>query len=187
MKKQVSLLICLLLAALSTLAQTDRRNVLKTNLLSPIIRVAHLNYERGLSSSLSIQVGSMYLFGIRQESTSFNGFAITPELRYYASDNATQGFFVAISPRYQSYRLKAETTDDNGNPVQAKATLNTMGGALIVGNQWHFSKGITFELYGGPSYNGSQIKVDSGNPDDFTTTNFSGFGLRFGLMLGVAF
>jgi hypothetical protein len=178
---------CLTAFTFCSFAQTEKRNVIKTNLLSPLLRAVHLNYEYGLSKKTSAQLGFMYLFGVQQTDTKFTGFGITPEFRFYPQENATQGFFLALSPRYQSHNLEVSITDNNGNPATAEATWSSVGAAFLVGNQWHFPKSITLELYGGPSYNVGNIKVKSGSEENFNVGFLSGFGLRFGLMIGIAF
>lgn len=185
--KNLFLTLCLVALTVSGFAQTEKRNVIKTNLLSPFLSAAHLNYERGLSEKTSAQLGLMYLFGVNQGDTKFNGFGVTPEFRFYPSGNATQGFFLALSPRYQSYNLEATVDDGNGNSTTSKATLSAVGAGLLIGSQWHFGEAVTLELYGGPSYNAGNVKVESGSEDDFNTGLGSGFGLRFGLMIGIAF
>jgi hypothetical protein len=191
MKKISLLLVCFMFTTLM-FAQSEKKNIVKTNIISPLFRTFHLNYERAFTEKVSGQLGLMYFAGLDRNDTKFNGFAVTPEVRLYPKGTALEGFFLGLSPRYQSFKLETttESFDDNGNPVKNtnKATLRSMGAGLVVGGQWIFGDIVSLELYGGPSFNSSKIKVESGSEDDFNTTGVgSRFGLRFGLTVGVIF
>lgn len=169
-------------------AQSEKKNIVKTNVLSPLFRTFHLNYERAFTEKVSGQLGLMYFAGLDRNDTKFNGFAVTPEVRLYPKGTALEGFFLGLSPRYQSFKLESQTTDFNGNTVTDKATLSSIGAGLVLGGQWIFGDIVSFEIYGGPSFNSSTIKVESGTEDNFNTSGVgSGFGFRFGATVGVAF
>jgi hypothetical protein len=84
--------------------------------------------------------------------------------------------------RYQSVKIENKDTD-------AEANLNAIGGGAVVGKQWVFKERVTLDIFLGPSYNGGNVKVKTGTDDEFDnlSAGFSGFGLRAGLTLGVAF
>lgn len=168
-------------------AQSEKKNIVKTNILSPLVSSFHLNYERAFTEKVSGQLGLMYFAGVKLGETRFNGFAVTPEVRLYPKGTALEGFFLGLSPRYQSYTLKVETTDVNGNATTDKATLSSIGAGLVLGGQWIFGDIISLEVYGGPSFNSGKVKVETGSEDDFNTGVGNGFGFRYGVTVGVAF
>lgn len=168
----------LLLSAItfSGLAQS-KGNVIKINILSPIVQTINLQYEKTLSATSSFQLGFFYT-GYSVSGTEFSGFGITPEYRFYLSDTeAPEGVYLAPFARYQNFSL---TESSN------KATYSTFGGGLILGKQWLFKEKIALDLFFGPSYSSGSVSVTSGT-NTFTTSAFDGFGLRAGVCFGLAF
>ncbi len=179
MKKITLIFACLALAG-SLFAQSEKKNIIKTNIMSPALRVFHLNYERGFTEKISGQLGFMYFAGLNRGDTKFNGFGVTPEVRLYPGGKALTGFFLGLSPRYQSYKLEVDTD---------KATLSSFGAGLLLGGQWIFGDIVSVEVYGGPSYNAGSLKLEtSGTSEDkFETGIGQGFGFRLGVTVGIAF
>lgn len=180
---------------LTNLAQaqdSERKNLIKVNFLSPIVSTGSLFYERVISKNTSVQLGLAYTgakVGTGDAKTSINGFYVTPEFRYYASKKgAPQGFFIAPYLRYQSLTLKASVTNfGTSGTTESKATFSSFGGGLILGGQWLFNDRISLEVFGGPNYSAGTFKVTSGKEEDFSLGGINGFGLRFGATLGIAF
>ncbi len=178
------LLACGLLLALPATrlkAQPVKFNVIKTNLFSPIIRTYHLNYERVINEDMSGQLG-FYYTGFHVGDIDVSGFGITPEYRYYLSEKAAPaGIYVAISPRYVSFSLKEKTTASEG-------TWTAFGAALNVGAQALLKDVVTIEAYLGPAYSTGKIDVSVGTEEDLNNLgSLDGFGIRFGVVIGVAF
>lgn len=181
----------LLLAAGSASAQD---NVIKVNILSPIVKTGSFFFEHKLSESSSFQVGGLFT-SWNFDDTDVTGFAITPEYRFYLSNSkqAVEGFYVGPFLRYQNLKLKTtyETFDDNGNFATAtdEASLNTFGGGVVVGHQWIFKQRFSLDTFLGPSYNGGSIsyKTNSGGNGTIDAGPFKGFGLRTGITFGLAF
>ncbi len=176
MKKNI-----LLVASILTLnvAFAQKENVLKINILSPIVKTLNVQYERKLNATSSLQLGFFYT-GYTDSETSFSGFGITPEYRFYLSDTeAPEGVYIAPFLRYQDFSLTESTS--NG-----KATLSTFGGGLILGKQWLFKEKIALDIFIGPSYASGTPKITSGS-GSFNINAFEGFGLRAGLCFGFAF
>ena len=149
----------------------DRGNVIKINILSPILKTINLQYEKKLNSSSSFQFGFFYT-AVSVGSTDFSGFGITPEYRFYLSNTeAPKGVYVAPFVRYQNFTL----TDGID-----KGTLSTFGGGLILGKQWLFKDRIALDIFLGPSYASGSVEVTSGS-NSFDTGSASGFGLRAGI------
>ena len=178
MKKPLLFLATALVVVFSARAQS-KSSVIKINILSPVVRTLSAFYEKPLSATGSFQLGLQYT-GARIADIGYTGFAITPEYRAYLSKNsdAPDGFYVAPFLRYQNFTVKDRTISNSS------ATLSTFGGGVLIGRQWLFgrSENVALDLFLGPSYNAGSVKGD--NID--VASAFNGFGLRFGLALGLA-
>lgn len=190
----------ILLAALLTASATAANaqdNVIKVNILSPIVRTGSFFFEHKLSAASSFQVGGLFTkfsLGSGDDKTGFSGFAITPEYRFYLSSSkeALEGFYVGPYVRYQNLTLKSTYSDydSSGDPYTAKgeATLNTFGGGILIGHQWIFKQRFSLDTFLGPSYNSGTVKVKMGsNSGSFDPGPFDGFGIRTGVTFGLAF
>lgn len=159
------------------LTANGQGNVIKINILSPVVKTFNIQYEKKLNATSSFQLGFFYT-GYSTGGTSFSGFGLTPEYRFYLSDSeAPKGVYVAPFVRYQSFTL-----EDGSN----KGTLSTFGGGLILGKQWIFKEKFALDLFIGPSYNSGSVKVTSG-ADTFDSDAFDGFSVRTGICFGYAF
>jgi hypothetical protein len=147
----VALVVCLLAAANALQAQS----VLKINILSPIVRTINVQYEQALNEESSFQLGFFYT-GFSADETTWRGFGITPEYRFYLSQSAApEGVFVAPFLRYQG--IKIEDSD-----LEASGKLSAFGGGVIIGKQWVFKDKITLELFIGPAYYSGSVKDNDG-------------------------
>ncbi len=181
-----------LLFNIVTLAQ-ERANNLKINLLSPFARSFSIFYERAITNDKSAQLGFFYT-DIKLSSLNINGFGLTPEFRFYLANSkenstkqAPEGFYLAPFVRFQRFTISDDEIDaQTGLPSKAK--LTTLGAGLCVGYQFLSQKGITLDLFVGPSYNAGTIKAEVGDIGTLPfSAGFSGPGLRFGVCLGYAF
>jgi hypothetical protein len=157
---------------------STKQNVFKINALSLLIGTGSIFYERKLSELTSAQLGVSYLnytFG----DTKFAGLILTPECRLYATRNAIDGFYVAPYLRYQKFTLEY-------NPDASKGSFISMGGGVVVGQQWITHSGFTMDLFFGAHYSSGSVKVDSGT-DRFNLNLFKGFRPRAGFAIGFAF
>lgn len=172
MKKTV-LLPALLLAG----AAHGQTNVLKADIIQPLINTIAVSFEHKLSASSSFQLSVAGTFGYKdnggfnfnngsnnyyyysgQNSTS--GFSITPEYRFYLSEKheAPEGFYVAPYLRYQ--HLSSTSDSYQYNPMtgtsyygqRIEASLNAFGLGVIVGKHWIFKKRFSIDLYTGPGF-----------------------------------
>jgi Protein of unknown function (DUF3575) len=184
MKKTILICFIALLAASSTsYAQTDKKNIFKVNVLSPIVRTGSFFYERVITEKSSAQLGFFYT-GFSTGETRIRGFGITPEYRFYLSNSkeAPTGFYVGPYLRYQNIEFKVDGS------ISESARLTGFGGGLVLGGQWVFSDIIALDIFAGPNYNGRRLTYEGGaTEDDFNFTGFGSFGLRLGVTLGVAF
>ncbi|MDX2302175.1 MAG: DUF3575 domain-containing protein [Microscillaceae bacterium] len=162
-----------------TIAQP--RNILKLNVLSPIVRSVSMSAEHLVSPTNSLQLGVFYT-AYQSKSTDFRGFGITPEYRLYLDKyESPAGFFVNSFFRYQNLKLSSSELSD-------KTRLMTYGLGAGLGGQWVFGHKIPFtlEIYGGSIYDIPfyQNKNQQDTTDDDV---FTGFNPRFGVNFGVAF
>ncbi|MFN7602354.1 MAG: DUF3575 domain-containing protein, partial [Bacteroidota bacterium] len=150
------------------------------NIFSPIVITFNFQYEKKLKEDASFQLGFFYT-GYSVSETTFSGFGITPEYRFYLSDtSAPEGVYIAPFVRYQNFSLTESISNGKG-------TLSGFGGGLILGKQWIFKEKIVLDIFIGPNYSSGSLKVTSGNNVDFQTGVFDGFGIRTGLCFGYAF
>jgi len=165
-----------------------QKNVIKVNLISPLSRTGSFFYERIIADRTTFQLGFYYTdFFIKSTSTKgsitttnttkFSGFGITPEFRFYSSEETFTGFYIAPFLRYQNLSI----TDNNN-----KATLATYGAGLLIGKQWLYRDRITLDLFVGPCLNVGDVEIESGSDVDFTYL-FNGVGIRTGVTVGVLF
>ena len=191
MKKRILSLLVVTLLVLSVQAQ--KKNAIKINPFSPLLNTFNLQYERVINEKSSFQLGLFYT-GYKTGDVSLSGIGITPEYRMYLSNDkeAPAGFFIAPFVRYENYTVKADVTDEiDMTTVEGKASLTNIRPGLLIGHQWLFSDKVTFEMFFGPTYSISSIKVktDAGDEGDFSDAEdlFDGFGVRAGFSLGIAF
>jgi hypothetical protein len=176
--KKLFLLSILPLLMSSTVSGQDLKNNLKINILSPVVRTFNLQYERIIKKDQSLQLGVFYT-GYSASGTSFSGFGITPEFRYYlTSPEAPKGAYLAPFIRYQHFDIDDEGID--------KGTLNVFGGGAVFGYQWLFKKKITLDMFLGPVYNSGKVTVTAGT-DNFDIGPFDGYSIRTGICFGFAF
>ncbi len=177
MKK--TLLIVLVACFIGVSGGLQAQNVVKINILSPIVKTINLSYERAINENGSFQLGFFYT-GWSNDLTKFSGFGITPEYRFYLSDSpAPEGVYVAPFIRYQNFKLEDKEFDD-------KADFSAFGGGVVIGKQWVFKDKITLDIFLGPAYYSGKISGQSGD-SSFDTDAFDGFGLRTGINFGFKF
>jgi hypothetical protein len=158
--------------------KTESVSNIKVNILSPLVRTFSGFYERKISPNTSVQLGLSYT-GAELDDQQLRGWSITPEFRYYASQKeAMQGFYVAPFMRFGNFEV---------SDYLAKADLKSIGGGLLIGNQWIFSKGLSLDVFLGPSYSSGKLKVTEGQTEPDVPATVNGVGLRAGLTLGIVF
>lgn len=173
----LALLGCFAVASKPAQAQD---NLLKVNLLAPLLSTGSFYYERVVDDTKSAQLG---LFFTKFEELS--GFGVTPEMRFYLSETpAPDGFYVA--PFLSFMRFTVE--DDHYEELESyKGTTTNFGGGLVAGRQWIFKERISFDIFLGPEYTTGTIKVESGNKEDIESAALDGFIGRAGISLGLKF
>ena len=162
---------------------TTRPNVVKINLISPLLRTASVFYERALSTTTSAQLGVFYS-GYTSFETVFQGVGITPEFRFYLSERhpAPRGIFVAPYLRFQHFNL---TFDEINDPKQVSVSF--FGGGLLVGFQAILRNRVSMEVFAGPAYNHANLHIEEGSREYYDLSPLQGFTARGGITLGIVF
>ena len=179
--KKALIIPVLLLFTIAAFAQKE--NAIKGNILSPVLKVINVQYERAMGEKGSAQLGFYYInTAIFGSETRFKGLGITPEYRIYPGGTPLEGFFVGPFLRWQNIEVSDELTDTS-------ADVSFIGGGVIVGKQWLFGESVTFETFIGPQYSAAgDLKLSAGAQEDsFDIGPLDGFGLRFGITLGFPF
>lgn len=163
-----------------------QKNGIKINVFSPVARTASLFYERVLTDNKSLQLNIVYT-GFRISSVKFTGLAISPEFKYYLSaPKAPKGFYLSPFLRYQNLTA---IYDNPTNAEETKGSLQTFGGGIVLGKQWILGKWILLDTFLGPRlYSGGlQLEGDGAISNIEVAKLASGFGVRLGVTLGIAF
>ena len=186
MKKLLLSSVMIIVLCTGALEAQVKQNLVKTSLTSVFFRTYVLAYERVFNADMSVQLGAYYM-GWSVGDAQLDGFAVTPEFRYYLSEkkDAPSGGFIAPFVRYQSYSLTSKDLDQ-GDPEYAKGTLSAIGGGILVGYQRLFKETISLSAFIGPAYNSGDVEYES-NEGAFDVDLFDGFGVRAGVNLGFAF
>ena len=175
---------------------TEHKNILKTNMTSFFISTFHLNYERVMNKQVTLQLGVHYSFfgnGVfgddngSRNSNGVSGFGITPEIRFYPNKIAPIGFYVAFSPRVQSYTVFNEYYNQTGGTSSEQVRYTAVGAGFLVGGQWLIGDRISIESYAGPSINYTNVSAKNYNYRNNNGPIVNRVGFRFGVTLGVAF
>ena len=181
--KKIVLLGCTMLIISSVLyaQDTQKMNVVKTDLFSAFLRTGVIKYERAFNEHISAQLGFFYTgYQPRESETELSGWGITPEFRFYLSDTpAPAGTYLAPNFRY----MKLDVYD--GESMES-GILTNLSLAFNLGKQWMFKDVVTLDAWVGPSYNFRTVSDTTGEVDA-GVDDVDGFGLRIGLALGIAF
>ncbi len=195
MNSRLKFLTVLILLAFSTstFAQgnTEKKNIIKINLLSPIVCTASLFYEKVVSQNSSVMLG-FYYTGFKSGNTQLSGFGLTPAYRFYVSKKyqAPAGFYVSPYLRYQQFLLIETLYNyNNKSNYQTKDTFRSIGGGIELGYQWIFRNIVTLNIFGGIGYSASAATTSSNSNNSFDTSPFDGddYSRLLGVALGVAF
>jgi len=164
--------------------RADPKNIIKFNLLSPLVSSFNLAYERVINSGTSFQASTFLLSRNSDNTDLIKAFGLFSELRFYLSEHkvAPAGFFVApylgyYNFQYNNYNFNANT----GTNSFIKQTQNLLSLGVIVGGQWIFKKRVSLDIWGGPAY---AIQLNGTQARDGFQGNFIG---RLGCTLGFGF
>ncbi|MEN8157989.1 MAG: DUF3575 domain-containing protein [Bacteroidota bacterium] len=179
--KKLAIIISVL-TLLTSGMQAQKMNNIKTDLLSPFIRTGVVKYERVLNENMSVQLGLFYT-GIhpRDMEGSLNGYGITPEFRFYLSETpAPSGTYFAPNVRYMNLTGRDSLNVNTGSYTNLSFAFN-------VGKQVLLKDVVMIDAWFGPSYNFRNLVDEAGTVEEDMFLNRSGFGLRVGIAIGIAF
>lgn len=164
---------------------TTPQHLLKINPLSLLTLTTSFFYERAINEQMSGQLGFFYTFpGITIGHTSYRGFGLTPEFRYYVTGVAPNGFYVGPYLRYQHFTLKYL---ENGSQFDGqRGAFTSFGGGGLLGYQWVFGERVSLDAFFGLAISGFSIKADIPEVEKKFRLPIPGAVLpRFGLTLGI--
>jgi hypothetical protein len=168
--------------------ESNRKHIIKTNLLSILTGSASLNYENILNNHSGIQAGAYY--GKSNLLGGIERLSITTEYRRYFSkeENPLVGMYLAP---YLKYQQLTHSEEDMNEQLTAEASITTVGLGVLIGRQWIAKKGFTVDMYAGAGYNPhvklqSVKQVDNDYPYSFSERRWQ-TDIRLGLVAGFAF
>jgi Protein of unknown function (DUF3575) len=207
--KTFLLFLCTVLWAISLQAQDTtieriKNNFLKVNIVSPIDNIFALGYERKINPIISWQIST---FGIIESqnrndfNSKTNAFGITPEIRFYVSEeeNAPKGVFLAPFITYMYFDSKTEL------PIQdidlsvidfrrSEVKSHTFGFGMVLGYQFFLKNRVTIDGWIGPGFYLSNLQSKNyntssnlGNGLPYFVNQGGDFGTRTGITVGFAF
>ncbi|CAN5778553.1 hypothetical protein BH24BAC1_BH24BAC1_01560 [soil metagenome] len=128
-----------------------RTQVVKVNMLNPLLMGLSGYYERAFAERKSFQLGvfSGWEHSEVKRGDFFRIFSLTPEMRFYLSKQkeALTGFYLAP---YLRYRRVSYGEGLLGQTFQRK--INEVGTGLLVGHQWVRRRGFTMDGFLGAGY-----------------------------------
>lgn len=165
-------------------------NLIKINPLSLVAATGSFAYERVINERMSGQLGFLFTrySGRITGGRTLSGFAVTPELRYYLTGTAPQGFFVAPFLRYRRTSLEGDVTVQ-GRTFDGTLQIDNFGGGVLVGGQFLLGERFSFEGFIGPTVTGRSNRFTEGTTErDYDVPNFfSPVWFRTGITVGFLF
>lgn len=149
------------------------KNVIKTNLFSPVLRCASIQYERGLNKNFSGGITLTRIFERNFDPISFlgepplfnlrlSGWAITPEIRFYPgrkeSKKAPHGFYISLYSRISNFSFTekflfnvVDVATGLGTIIQVSADsrfdYQSIAPGLMMGYQWIISRHFSIDWW----------------------------------------
>ncbi len=165
-------------------------NIIKINPLSLFAATGSFAYERVISEQMSGQLGVQFTrySGWVTGGRPLRGYAITPEFRYYFTDVAPKGFYVAPFLRYRHTSLEGEIALQ-GRQFEGTVEISNFGGGVLIGGQFILGERVSLEGFFGPTVTGRSYKFTEGTTEsDYDIPNFfSPIWVRTGVTVGCLF
>ena len=176
-------------AALMSLTMSAQQNTqaVKTNTLGFFAGQYQVAYERALNDNFSVQLSAGFIGGtsegtlvgdsleITTETYNKTGFIAIPEVRWYPSGSACEGFYIAALGRFRS-----ATTVNESDDVILERTAN--GAAVVLGYQ-RATDGYMVDFFVGPQYKAVTSAGTLEEASSFFTSD-NPMGVRVGVNLG---
>jgi hypothetical protein len=207
MKKITSIFILSLFTATCVFAQTEMKNAIKVTPITFVKgQLIMVHYERAVFKNMTVAIGAApVITGPLIGSLAFpvdkfkNGFAIDPEIRWYAkSDKVMDGFFFGLynSNRFSSWESSADYGSifllDPTYTGSENAKLNVSARKTIVGIQLGthrlIGKHFSVDFYSGVGFSGSKTTAKYADTKEvFDEVSAGGVNLRLNVALGWRF
>lgn len=195
----ISKLFVIVLILNTCIVSAQKKNILKMDITSPIMRTANVTFEHLLKDRTSFALGVLYTDKSDDitNSGSLSRLAITPEYRYYMGrNNAPNGIYISVFARYQNLKVNELTylgydtltyiSYFNSN----KRSLNTGGLGISLGYQRIFQDKISIDINFGTIWNSGDKREDSNSfiqaPNE-AFRPYVGYFVRTGIAVGLMF
>ncbi len=148
-------LLAILLLFNAKAQEKKKNNLIKINPFGAFASAIPLNYERFFAAGgdFTVVAGGAIISnksGSGQSTYDNNGFAITPELRYYFYNDPKLPARI-YAGLYFNYEEHPNMTLDRYD-VETFGYAFGRGGGILFGNQWFFVNGFVIDFYVGPGY-----------------------------------
>jgi len=184
-----TLFIALLLGVASVSAQSNGpQHVIKVNPLGFFVGQYHMGYEHALNDKFSVQLSAGLITGngtssstdpITLETTTVTykrvGYIAIPEVRFYPSGDACDGFYIGALGRFRS------VTQSIGGVDWFARTAN--GAAAVLGFQW-YGDGVTVDAFIGPQIKTTTTDWFDESIEEDAPLFSGGNGVRLGVNIG---
>ena len=196
----ISKLFVIVLIFTASVVSAQKKNILKLDITSPIMRTANVSFERILQGRTSFVFGALYTdqSDAITNSASLSRLAITPEYRYYMGrNNAPDGIYISVFARYQNLKVNEltylgfDTLSYFSYYSSNKRSLNTGGLGISLGYQHIFQDKISIDLNFGTVWNSGDKRISTNDPyasapnDAFLP--YVGYFVRTGIAVGFLF
>ena len=195
----ISKLFVIVLILTASAVSAQKKNILKLDISSPIMRTANLSFEHQTKERSSFVLGALY----QDQSNGFgNSYitraAVTPEFRYYMGKyNAPEGIYLSMFARYQHLEaleqiyMGYDTTTYMSLYDYNKHVINTVGVGLSFGYQRICQDKISIDVNFGTIWNSGDKRVSTSAPYVSTPNEafrpYVGYFVRTGVAVGFLF
>lgn len=208
--KNIILIIFISFFSGSSNAQELKKNVIKSNPVLIVFEIYNIEYERVLNTRSTFQIGlgigktnnynvsdfqKLYteffenpLHNPQNTQHSKDIFSINLAYRLYKKDHkAPKGLYVGPAFQYTKFkeRLQAQELISDGNYSDRlkQRELDLYNFQIRIGYQFNLVKSIVINPYVGPSFIFGKLDQTFRRDDE----NLTGFGLNYGVEIGLAF
>lgn len=172
---------------------TNKHNIVKIDITSPFLsRTWNIGFEKYITNRFT-GAGYLHWFSKPDQKTPNYGIGFTGEFRIYVSGTmqAPVGWYVAPYGMIMNLRTNFER-NINGQPETETARVRMLAAGMATGYQWVFEDLIMVEMFAGLQYNQSTATPNDEEAQQKIQLSFpysakEGFGMRFGIHLGVIF
>ena len=195
----ISKLFVIVLILTTTVVSAQKKNIIKLDISSPIMRTANVSFEHQTKERSSFVLGALYQDQSDGFARSFiTRVAITPEFRYYMGKyNAPEGIYLSMCARYQ-YMEAIEEVYLGYDPITFmnildynKRNINTGGVGISFGYQRIFQDRISIDVNFGTIWNSGDKRVSANQPYTQAPNEafrpYVGYFVRTGIAVGFIF